>query len=708
MKLVLEQRYLFDGAAAATAQHAFGDGHHHHNPASPWAGIDTNDAAHTALPTPPAISEPHVGSTSSPETVLFVDPRVADWQELVAGVKRGVDVIMLDPNQDGISQVTQALASLTNVKNVEFLTDGTPGSITLGGTTLDAAVLGANTSAIAGWSAHLATNANIVFWGCDVGQGSAGATFVSDVHTLTGATVGASSDATGAAALGGNWSLEVATGPLHRDVNPFTKTALAGYNDVLDTPQPNVALQVTDNGVTEGGTLGLGDTITASVNFQNTAENATGYTPYVELFVPTTLTETGHATENGVALTELTATVTNGVVINPLTGQTEAAPIGFTNGTLHVYELPVDSIGPSAPIATVIAGFTVTSDPSLAGQSLQISARGGFANGAVAGSGTVIEGDTYSSMATLAVPLDPSVAVIAASNQTDFATTYFDPTGTSSGAAVTVTPGEIVRLRATDQLPSGSNSNVQLTIALPTGLTYSNDSTATILLVSADGSVTTSTSLTGSGGLQLTDVSPNTAKLDLGTGADTADPVTAILSSSAISYNSTTNTLVVDLGTLGDSGIITAAVEFNAVVGNTVSNGASLTSNLSVPGSSTTGALQTVQTGYTTTDFTNTVLSLPLFDSSLGALTSVTLTVAGQTVTSGTIKNTSSTGTATGSDSLSSKITLSQAVGGPVLPNGTVVVTRSEPGVLTQPRQQHRQPCHGICQQERDNRPQRI
>ena len=117
MKLALEQRYLFDGAVAATVPHALGDAQNHHHPdgVENWDTGDNHDNPGAALPTPPAIGEPSVGRSGSPATVLFVDPRVADWQELVAGVKPGVDVVMLDAHQDGISQVTRALAGLTNV-----------------------------------------------------------------------------------------------------------------------------------------------------------------------------------------------------------------------------------------------------------------------------------------------------------------------------------------------------------------------------------------------------------------------------------------------------------------------------------------------------------------------------------------------------------------------------------------------------------------
>jgi hypothetical protein len=701
MKLVLEQRYLFAGDVGPAVAHAFGgDAHnHHHTGADGWGAGESHTDHGAARPTPPAIGEPHVGRSGSPETVLFVDPRVADWQELVAGAKPGVDVVMLDPNQDGISQVTQALAGLTNVRNIEFLTDGTPGSITLGGTTLDAAVLGARANEITGWSAHLAANADIVFWGCDVGQGSVGTTFVSDVHTLTGATVGASSDATGAAGLGGDWTLEVSTGPLHRDINPFTKDTLASYSGVLDTPQPSVALAVTDNGVTDGGTLNLGDTITTTIAFGNTAENATGYTPYVEVFVPNGLTLSGSATENGTALTDLTATVSGGMVINPLTHQSELAPTGFANGTMYVFETPSGtSLAAGALLSPIVANFTMSSDVSLVGEALMIAARGGFADGPTSGSGENVEGDTFTSTATVVQPLDPAISIIGTSNDTQGLGTatdtvsgngdvLFNSNGTSSGSPVSVEPGEIVRMRVIDQLATtGTNDSVSFTVTLPTGMTfdsnYATDNSVTIGLVSSNGSTSTSATLTqghDSANLQITNGSVNVNNLDLGPGSGT-DPVLATLANATIAPSGSSITF--NLGNITNSSAtaLYVVVEFNAVINSSAINGTALQPTLSIPGAVTTTALQTVSTpmlgtGGALTDISD-VLSLPTFNDLLGTLDSMTLTLNGQLASSGTITNNSGATQTVSQLTVSSALKLGQASGGPALP-GNVTLSKS-------------------------------
>lgn len=390
MKLILEQRYLFDGSVGAVGHHVSATGNHdalhpfHHAPAI---------AATEAASAPLAGSNETNRARATVETVLIVDPSVANWQELVAGAKPGVDVVVLNPAEDAISQVTQALQGLAGVRNLEFLTDGTPGSITLGGTTLNLATLTERSADIAGWSASLSAHADIIFWGCDVGQGSAGAAFVNDMHTLTGATIGASSDATGSAALGGDWTLEVTTGALHSDANAFTATALAGYTGVLDTPVPTVTLSVSDSTSSHvaANTILLGDSMSVNMTFSNTAANATGYGPYVELFAPTALTLSGVSSGTALSAT-VTYNGTTATFTNPLTNQVETAPSGITGGSVYFMTLPYGSFTVGEPAVSISATLTSGTNPSLIGSTLDITARGGFEYGAVATGGAPIVG----------------------------------------------------------------------------------------------------------------------------------------------------------------------------------------------------------------------------------------------------------------------------------------------------------------------------
>ena len=404
MKLILEQRFLFDGSVAAIGHAAAHTDTHHplhadshdaaHAPAfaaheAPGAGPSAHPAAFDA----PSAAPRAAGSS----TVLVVDPSVANWQALTAGARPGVDVIVLDPAKDGVSQVSAALRGLSGVKNLEFLTNGAAGQISLGAGQLDLTTLTSRAGEIAGWSAALAPHADIVFWGCDAGSGSAGAAFVGGMHTLTGATIGASSGATGSAAHGGNWTLETTTGALHKDVQPFGAEARAAYTGVLDTPLPTVTLSATDitSSHVAPGTVLLGDQISLNMSFSNGALHATGFGPYVELFAPSSLTLSG-VSSSGISLTAQSATVVGGSYLNPLTHLTETALSGITTGSVYFMQLPYGSFTPGEPPVSLSAtlgfapGLTTSQLSGLVGTSLPIEARGGFQFGALATGGTPI------------------------------------------------------------------------------------------------------------------------------------------------------------------------------------------------------------------------------------------------------------------------------------------------------------------------------
>ena len=62
---------------------------------------------------------------------------------------------------------------------------------------------------IAGWTDALASNADILFYSCDLAASPDGLTLLEGLHALTGADVAASVDATGNADLA--WRLGVGT-----------------------------------------------------------------------------------------------------------------------------------------------------------------------------------------------------------------------------------------------------------------------------------------------------------------------------------------------------------------------------------------------------------------------------------------------------------------------------------------------------------------
>ncbi|MGC8712879.1 MAG: N,N-dimethylformamidase beta subunit family domain-containing protein, partial [Leptodesmis sp.] len=82
------------------------------------------------------------------------------------------------------------------------------------------------------WGASLTEDADILLYGCNIAYGDLGQGFVQNLSILTGADIAASTDLTGDAPDGGNWTLEYNTGSIEA-TNPFTSAFLNSYRGVL-------------------------------------------------------------------------------------------------------------------------------------------------------------------------------------------------------------------------------------------------------------------------------------------------------------------------------------------------------------------------------------------------------------------------------------------------------------------------------------------
>ncbi len=159
-------------------------------------------------------SSPSLNSNDSltKRAVAFFDASVADFKTLVADVKKGIEVYILNPAQNEIQQIDQVLAGRTNISSLSIVSHGSDAHLQLGKTSLNIGDLSNYRSDLTSWSKSLAKDADIFLYGCDVAQSDSGKEFVRQIGKLTGATVAASTDLTGSAALGGNWKLEFSTG----------------------------------------------------------------------------------------------------------------------------------------------------------------------------------------------------------------------------------------------------------------------------------------------------------------------------------------------------------------------------------------------------------------------------------------------------------------------------------------------------------------
>lgn len=175
------------------------------------------------------------GSTDKGNAAIaFIDSSVDDYQRLIAGLRAGTEVHVLDPLEDAIAQITQTLVERSGISSVHIFSHGSEGNLELGGGSLSLSNLGNYARQIASWAPALTANADILLYGCDLAASNQGQMFVQQLSQLTGADIAASTDPTGSAALGGDWVLEFSTGSIEA-LEILKPEVQATYNHILAT-----------------------------------------------------------------------------------------------------------------------------------------------------------------------------------------------------------------------------------------------------------------------------------------------------------------------------------------------------------------------------------------------------------------------------------------------------------------------------------------
>ncbi|MEG4021533.1 DUF4347 domain-containing protein, partial [Microcoleus sp. S13C4] len=182
---------------------------------------------------------PNLNNQVSPSAIAFIDTQVENYQSLIAGVKPGTEVVVLDGNRDAIDQITQILALRTNIDSIHIVSHGAPGSLQVGDVRLSLDDIECDRDSLQQWFSPLTDSLaknrpNILLYGCCVAAGETGKAFVKRLSELTGASVAASQNLTGSVAKGGDWELEVRTGKIETPL-VFEAEVLAAYEYVLNS-----------------------------------------------------------------------------------------------------------------------------------------------------------------------------------------------------------------------------------------------------------------------------------------------------------------------------------------------------------------------------------------------------------------------------------------------------------------------------------------
>lgn len=331
--------------------------------------------------------------------LVIVDKSIANYESLIAGLvnkddaslaqDRMIEIIEIQPDADGILQITNALSNYDNVSAVHILSHADQGQLYLGNSVLSQDNLADYSDVFSGWSSHLTDGADLLLYGCDVAQGESGIQFVNEIGDLTGADVAASTDLTGNDQQNANWQLEYQYGAIQA-ASPFAATTVENFQGTLnatldvtkesdvDTAFPgeviNYTIIVSNNGVDEAIDVTLQDLLDPNVTYNqdititsisfNDVYTAVGNT---ELYVDGSATPTDPAAvvdstllDNDVGILGVGARFSeiNGVAVG----------VGFTsttfntaNATVTVNENGTMLYTPNRGVTDVIDSFQYTS-----------------------------------------------------------------------------------------------------------------------------------------------------------------------------------------------------------------------------------------------------------------------------------------------------------------------------------------------------------
>ncbi|MFK8112866.1 MAG: DUF4347 domain-containing protein, partial [Rubripirellula sp.] len=169
-------------------------------------------ASQPSLEPAAAVSMP--AATTNNSDLVFVDPSVPNLDQIVNELDQPYELVLLDANRSGLDQMTEALKGRSNVRSMHVIAHGEVGQIKLGDHVIDQQALVAAQEAIRSWQSALTTDADILIYSCNTGEGEIGKQFVSQLSRLSGADVAASIDKTGGMLAGGDWDLERVTGTI--------------------------------------------------------------------------------------------------------------------------------------------------------------------------------------------------------------------------------------------------------------------------------------------------------------------------------------------------------------------------------------------------------------------------------------------------------------------------------------------------------------
>ncbi|MEA5421501.1 CHAT domain-containing protein [Spirulina sp. CCNP1310] len=204
-------------------------------------------SSHPIDPTDPTLITTHNGTAQAPTvtrydtaaaplSLTFLDATVPDYLSLLYGGRPGTTTVVITPEMAGIREITRVLSHFADwgerVDEVHIVAEGNAGNFWLGSDFVENTTVNQYADLFQQWHRALAPGADLLLYSCFTALGAVGEALINSLADLTGADVAASTNATGSAALGGDWQFERATGNIEGAI-AFATPVLTDYQETL-------------------------------------------------------------------------------------------------------------------------------------------------------------------------------------------------------------------------------------------------------------------------------------------------------------------------------------------------------------------------------------------------------------------------------------------------------------------------------------------
>lgn len=170
--------------------------------------------------------------------LVVIDPSAENYEQLVADIQsqadREFEILILNPREDGIAQITDALQKLRDVSAIHLVSHGDEGEVLLGASVLSQRTIGRYAAELVTWQQSMTADADLLIYGCDLTASEDGIELTESLNALLGADIAASDDLTGHASLGGDWELETTVGTVESAL-AFTVNVQQQWSGLLST-----------------------------------------------------------------------------------------------------------------------------------------------------------------------------------------------------------------------------------------------------------------------------------------------------------------------------------------------------------------------------------------------------------------------------------------------------------------------------------------